>query len=464
MINNVRRLGTTAAEVTGTEGYTAAVYHVSNAVWRQRQNNAVPAETRNVTVLGGNAQLGYSNNFFKGSGNSAAASDTTKTLTLSAAYGAPALLWAEGLALGANNFATEWKSDSAFRTLNAPSGSTTSSRASLSGKVTGLLTETAYFYQTKSVDAVDLMRFLMVNDGAGNQMRNTMFLKQSSGWNKTFTHTGMAYTVESGCNISSVQACWVMFTVMASEGYTNNAGVTECQPVINYGGGICTPTTDSASLYEVLNDFRKNANSKYAAQFTTWVADSANWSAVDTKYTQDWNGTGVTSAKTFISKKAGFGFAATDLSADNLVQFEWSPGLYLTAIEHANYLAGQTALTSTGPNGSFSQRSEFFGTPTANTYEILYKGPETAANSMYSMIVDDLNNSSAGASTQRNTLKNASMKLAGVGYVPSTATAGSKVAVIMLDTAFQSYHPYSDCQEAVAAYQESDINLSATAL
>lgn len=182
------------------------------------------------------------------------------------------------------------------------------------------------------------------------------------------------------------------------------------------------------------------------------------------KYTNDWNGDGTQTAKTFISGKAGFGFAAADLTTNNLTQFEWSPGLYLTAIEHANYLSGQAAVSTTGPNGGFSARSEYFGTPSANTYEILYKGSETAVNAMYMMLLDDLNNTSAGSSTTRTNLKSTTMTLAGVGYAASTVTAGDKVAVVMLDSAFQSYHPYSDCQEAVGAYQESDINLSAIAL
>lgn len=123
----------------------------------------------------------------------------------------------------------EFKNDVANVTsLIAPSGSTTQSRARAEGAYTGLITETGYFFEARSLDSIDLMRFLMVNDGSGNQMRNTLFLKNEGAWAKTYTHMGMAYNIASGCNMTSSVSCKVLFTVLVTEGYTNNAGVAEC--------------------------------------------------------------------------------------------------------------------------------------------------------------------------------------------------------------------------------------------
>jgi len=50
-------------------------------------------------------------------------------------------------------------------------GTTTASRAKKYGKVEGKLVESAYFYNTYSVDATDMMMFIITNDGEANTIR-----------------------------------------------------------------------------------------------------------------------------------------------------------------------------------------------------------------------------------------------------------------------------------------------------
>jgi len=45
-------------------------------------------------------------------------------------------------------------------------GTTTASRAAANGTVTGALVEAAYFFSAWSLDATDLMNFLITSDGA----------------------------------------------------------------------------------------------------------------------------------------------------------------------------------------------------------------------------------------------------------------------------------------------------------
>lgn len=81
------------------------------------------------------------------------------------------LKWSEGLALGNQAFLAEWAA--AYGTADAFSslttrgnGTTTASRAAANGTVTGQLVEAAYFFQAWSLDATDLMNFLITSDGA----------------------------------------------------------------------------------------------------------------------------------------------------------------------------------------------------------------------------------------------------------------------------------------------------------
>ena len=80
--------------------------------------------------------------------------------------------WVEGLALGAADFVNEWaanhSTDTPIYSLRPPSNSSTMSRASLNGIVTGKILENAYFIKVWSLDAYDLIRFLITNEGPNN--------------------------------------------------------------------------------------------------------------------------------------------------------------------------------------------------------------------------------------------------------------------------------------------------------
>jgi len=80
-----------------------------------------------------------------------------------------AMTWSEGLALGNASYVTEWVAaagtDTAFTSLTSNNGTTTVSRATANGTVTGSIVETAYFFDAFSLDATDFMRLIITNDG-----------------------------------------------------------------------------------------------------------------------------------------------------------------------------------------------------------------------------------------------------------------------------------------------------------
>lgn len=89
------------------------------------------------------------------------------------------LKWAEGLALGNVAYITEWtaavsSAADKFTSLTSTDGTTTASRANANGTVTGAIVEAAYFFDAFSLDATDLMNFIITNDGT-NAMRDTLF-------------------------------------------------------------------------------------------------------------------------------------------------------------------------------------------------------------------------------------------------------------------------------------------------
>ena len=85
------------------------------------------------------------------------------------------LKWSEGLTLGCANFVNEWVRDPTFFSLHAASGSTTISRATANGIITGKIVETAFYYKAYSIDATDMMRLIITNDGSTNNLNQALF-------------------------------------------------------------------------------------------------------------------------------------------------------------------------------------------------------------------------------------------------------------------------------------------------
>jgi len=103
--------------------------------------------------------------------------------------------WSEGLALGQADYLTEWAAAAGgtgeFSSLTTPTGTTTASRAGAHGVVTGKILEAAYFFETYSVDATDMMRLILVNDGT-NVLRDSFLTKGAAGTNTIETYKTMA--------------------------------------------------------------------------------------------------------------------------------------------------------------------------------------------------------------------------------------------------------------------------------
>ena len=93
----------------------------------------------------------------------------------------------------------DWAENADSKILTTQHGSTTFSRAKKYGSYTGKIIESAYFYNTYSIDAIDMMRFIITNDGHANNIRDALFLAPS-----TYTLMGAAYAVENGCTMNTV--------------------------------------------------------------------------------------------------------------------------------------------------------------------------------------------------------------------------------------------------------------------
>jgi hypothetical protein len=171
------------------------------------------------------------------------------------------MTWSEGLALGAATYTSEWAQNSTFTSMTTPTGSTTTSRAAANGSVTGAITESAYFYTTYAVDPIDMMRFIIANDGS-SVMKDALFGVDATYLNE-YLYMGASYALTSGCVMDAtagdVTACSMVFDVVVASGYTNNSDVAACTTTVSYGGGDCDPDDAGLALFEAINEMRANA-------------------------------------------------------------------------------------------------------------------------------------------------------------------------------------------------------------
>jgi hypothetical protein len=168
----------------------------------------------------------------------------------------PALTWAEGMSAGNTSYLAEWSavagtSDS-FTSLTTTNGTTTASRAAANGTVTGTIVESAYFFNSYSLDATDMLNFIITADGDVT-MRDSLFAVAEK---DNFTRFSSGLAQQDGCTMATgapsgtPTACATALVITVAAGYTNASGVAACQPTILFGGGICDPDTFAASVFE----------------------------------------------------------------------------------------------------------------------------------------------------------------------------------------------------------------------
>lgn len=146
--------------------------------------NSANAAKYNITVVNGDARV-------------AASLAVLDAIGSNPASPVAPIKWVEGLAAGNNAYVAEYVADPSFSSLTAPSGSTTVTRATDSGTVTGLVTEAAYFYETYSSDSNDMLRFIITNDGASG-VRDPLVKKDS-----TYKAMSAGWGSDSSCTMSA---------------------------------------------------------------------------------------------------------------------------------------------------------------------------------------------------------------------------------------------------------------------
>lgn len=186
------------------------------------------------------------------SGRIAASNTVMQGMTGAAA----ALTWAEGMSTGNISYLTEWSavagSADVFTSLTTTNGTTTASRAATNGTVTGTLVESAYFFDSYSLDATDMLNFIITADGDVT-MRDSLFASANAA---SFTRFSAGLAQQDGCTMATgapsgtPTACPTALIVTLAAAYTNGSGVAACQPTLAFGGGICDPDTFAASVFE----------------------------------------------------------------------------------------------------------------------------------------------------------------------------------------------------------------------
>jgi len=277
------------------------------------------------------------------------------------------MTWSEGLALGAATYTAEWAQNSTFTSMTTPTGTTTTSRAAANGAVTGAITESAYFYTTYAVDPIDMMRFIIANDGS-SVMKDALFAVDGTYLNE-YLYMGASYALTNSCvmdaTAGAVVACSMVFDVVVASGYTNNSGVAECTTTVSYGGGDCDPDDAGLALYEAINDMRLNV-AKWSAYLD--FADDAVGTLITSSNSLAITATaGITNAQVTAGESGSMTLirgtsnvtttASAIAAATTLSELEWTGGLAMAAYDQATYLASATTLSSTGSGDStFAER------------------------------------------------------------------------------------------------------------
>lgn len=359
-----------------------------------------------------------------------------------------AMTWSEGLTLGSELYTTEWLSNTTFTSMTTPNGTTTTSRAATNGAVTGSLTESVYFYTTYTIDPLDMMRFIISNDGSA-KMFDALFDSAEEG---NYLYLGASYALASGCTMDSTTSpevsCSMVFDIVVATGYTNNSDVAACDATISYGGGDCDPEDAAIAVFEAINDMRV-----YPATWALYItADDAAalYTATNTlTISADFDDTDVNSNWNLVRGTTNLDATATALAAEPCdTALEWTGGLAMAAFDQATYLASATALSSVGSGDStFAERVAEYGTATADSTEIILGSDYSATWVVLEMLIDDKDTTDAS----RTALLNASM--AQIGIMSTANDAFTTVYVAALDSTFTESDDF-EC-EATATVTET---------
>lgn len=148
----------------------------------------------------------------------------------------------------------------------------------------------------------------------------------------------------------------------------------------------------------------RTATALWALYLTDGDADALISSVSTMSASADYDGSGSISARTYIRGSSNIATTASAISAAaNPGSIEWVGGLFKAADEQATYLGTQTALSSTGSGGStFASRVAAYGTAGSLSTEVLVGASDTATWAVLSMLVDDLDSTSAGRTALLN--------------------------------------------------------------
>lgn len=288
-----------------------------------------------------------------------------------------------------------------------------------------------------------MMNFIITNDGSSNPMRDALFTSANK---DVYTKFSGSVATRDGCTMATgapsgtPTACDTVLIVSVAQSYTNAAGVAACQPTINYGGGICDPDTWAKSVFEEMNTMRVEGLTVYKP-----VLDAMALGCSSMTCTYDWNGNGSTSAQTILNEAAGI-TAAGAAMVNNLPQYTWVPGMFMAAKDQSTYLATASNVSSTHGTSTLGSRAATYGTAGNTLVEGIYKGDNTARNTVARLLIDD---NDATNLTFRNAAVASANAQAGVAC--GVHTDNQKVCTVVIGEGYVTSSEYSGCTTPVAA-------------
>lgn len=241
------------------------------------------------------------------------------------------------------------------------------------------------------------MNFLITSDGA-THLRDAL-------WTGTLTnYKALSMGVQlQGANASTGTACVIStatptgcahaFIVTLAGAYANASGVAACQPTVSYGGGVCDPTTWGGSVWESLQEARLSPKTGMGPRLT---AIATACSGLTCSY--DWAGTGgAATDQTILTGDVGVaaaGVAVTALSEPGTA-LAWYPALFLAAKDQTTWLATATGTDSAHGTSSLASRAAKYGTSGSALVEGIYRGVNSATNTVARLLIDDNDSTAA---------------------------------------------------------------------
>ena len=274
-----------------------------------------------------------------------------------------------------------------------------------------------------AITAADALLSILISDGDANADARAALL------NPAYTKVGASITRESNSSNRT------LVDIVLAQGYTNNPDVAVCQPVQNFGTGICEPTAFEIDLFNAINLLRTAPTTAHATELSAIIGSFSGNIA-----TYDWNADTTATAKGFATGATKWTNAQTFLAGSSpKTAYKWQGGLYQAAKDHVADMNTQKEITIAGSDGSTpASRASKYGAGTVT--ETVYGDDFSAVTYALALVAE-------GGSYQNNIFSDTFTHLA-VAQGAFQAPQNSVIDLIYTSN-FVTASPYSECMATV---------------